>query len=83
MTGLSEEERTLVTEMLEQKLLPETITTILQLRRTLPSQREKAAVWLNYKILHKDVLLFREIERRRHVEANSERTERRKDSAGW
>lgn len=77
MIDLTEEERAITTEAFQLHLSPETIAGIIQRRRALPSQSEKALVWINFKKIWDDVLKFREIERRRHIETNPERATRR------
>lgn len=83
MTDLSEEERLLATEMLSYHLSPETISQLLLKRRAEPTQSAKALVWINFKKMMDDVLKFREIERRRHLETDPKRTARRSGSVGW
>lgn len=83
MTDLSEEEKLLVSEMMDQHLAPETIALLIQRRRALPSFQEKAAVWPNYRKIWGDILRHREIERRRAIETDPERPERRKGGSRW
>lgn len=80
---LSEEEKKLVVEMMECHLPPETISGLLLRRRAEPSQRGKALVWETYRKIWGDVLTFRELERRRHLEADSKRSPRREDRNRW
>lgn len=83
MTDLSAEEREIAAEAMELHLSPETIAGIIQRRRACVSQSEKVMVWRNFRKIWDDVLKFREIERRRHVETNPERAARRQDRPRW
>lgn len=65
MTDLSEEERIILTDMLELMLSTETMALLISRRRLLTSQPEKMALWPNYRKVLDDVKKFREIERRR------------------
>lgn len=80
---LTDEERQISQEMLEANLAPETIATLLQRRRSLPSQPEKAALWRNFKALLDDVVRFREQERKRHGETDPRGYSQFQDRYRW
>lgn len=81
--NLSDEERAIATEMMGYHLAAETIAGLLLRRRTLASHSEKAMLWPNFKLLLTDVIKFREIEKRRHVETDPVRAARREDRTRW